>query len=83
MPYYTWKHRKTGKSKVLFQSISEGDAYAKIHPQLERMCGAPLPMDPVRLGIAKPDPHFQRRLKEIKKAHGRKSTIRTGNLTET
>lgn len=80
MPYYTWKHKKTGEEKVLFQTISEGDAYEASHKQWERMCGAPLPGDSFRLGVTKADPVLQDRLKEIKKAH-KGSTIQTKNLT--
>ena len=82
MPYYIWKNKKTGKVKhTPLMTISEGDEYAKANPGWERLPAAPGIGDPIRLGVTKADPQFQDRIKEIKKAHGRKSTIRTGNLT--
>lgn len=82
MPTYTMRHKKTGHSFEIFLSISEGDAFVRANPEYERLCGAPACIDSIRLGITKPDGAFRNRLKEIKKHHGRRSTIKTGNLTD-
>jgi hypothetical protein len=82
MPYYTWIHKKTKKIKQTpLMTISEGDAWEAANPSWERLPAAPGIGDPIRLGVTKADPRLQDRIKEIKKAHGRKSTIRAGNLS--
>lgn len=76
MPTYTFRNKKTGKTREEFMSISEADAYEKANPHIERMCGAPGIADPWRLGRIKPDGGFRDLLRAVRKKH-RGSNINT------
>ena len=75
MPTYVFKNKKTGKETVKNMTISEAEEFAARNPHLDWMCGAPGIGDPWRLGRLKPSDTFRDRLREIKRAHGPRSTI--------
>jgi hypothetical protein len=66
--------------------ISEREEYLETHPDVEQVItSSPIQIDGHKLSATKKKTtsDFSNRLQEIKKFHGRHSTIRTHNITET
>ncbi len=78
MPTYSFQDKQTQEVfDKFFKSISAKDKFVEENPHLEQIhtSGVGL-VDPIRLGLRKPDDAFRDKLKEIKRAH-RRSTINT------
>lgn len=66
MPTYTFKDKNTGEVIEKFMSISAREQFLVENPHLETMIsGAPMLVDPVRIGIKKTDSGFREVLKKI------------------
>lgn len=66
MPTYKFRNKETDEVFEKFMGISAREEYLKENPNLEPMLtGAPTLVDPVRLGIKKPDSGFREVLKKI------------------
>lgn len=79
MPTYTWKNRTTGEVTDRYLHMSEYDDFERDNPHLERVLFPVAIVDPIRLGVTKPDQCFRERLKEIKSIHSRGFTRSTVN----
>jgi hypothetical protein len=70
LPEYLFKNKETGEEQLLFMRISEYDEYVANNPHLEQLVyGAPMIIDPMRVGQQKPSSEFREKLKSIKNAH--------------
>ena len=66
MPTYTFKDKNTGEVTEKFMTISAREQFLVDNPHLETMIsGAPMLVDPVRIGIRKTDSGFREVLKKI------------------
>lgn len=66
MPTYTFRNKETGEQYEKFMGISAREEYLKENPQLETIItGAPMTIDPVRLGVTKSDAGFKEVLQRI------------------
>lgn len=77
MPTYTFYNTLTKKYTELSMSMSELDVYTEDNKHLNHIPSAIALVDPVRLGLRKPDAGFRDVLKRVKKASGRTNTINT------
>ena len=79
MPTYTFRERNNPEVVFdqFFKSFSIKEEFLKENQHLEQIhTSGPGVIDPIRLGIRKPDDSFRDRLKDIKQSH-RGSTINT------
>lgn len=58
MPVYTYRNKKTGKTKDLTMKISEMVEFEKTHPNEERVYDAVNVVDPLGIGVSKPPSDF-------------------------
>lgn len=66
MPLYDFKNKETGEVFEKFMSISAKEEYLKENPNIEPVIsGLPSLIDPVRLGVRKPDQGFKEVLQRI------------------
>ena len=65
MPLYDFRNKDTGEVFEKFMSISAKEEYLKENPNIESMLGMNALIDPVRLGIHKPDQGFKEVLQRI------------------
>lgn len=66
MPLYEFKNKETGEIIEKFMSISAREDYIKQNPNMEPMISGGNPLiDPVRLGIKRPDAGFKEVLQRI------------------
>jgi hypothetical protein len=65
MPTYTFHNTETGEVFDKLMKMSEREDFLKENPQLETIIGAPQLIDPVRLGVRKPDQGFKEVLQKI------------------
>ena len=70
MPTYNFINKDTGEVTEKLFSIKLREEYLRDNPQLESiLLGAPSLVDPIRLGIRKPDDGFREVLAKAKEAH--------------
>jgi len=67
MPIYEFRNKKTKKVHELLMSWSAREAYLKEHSELEPVVSQTQIVDPIRMGIKKPDGWFRDKLKAIKR----------------
>jgi len=77
MPTYTFYNTLTKRYTELSMPMSELDVYTENNKHLNHLPSAIALVDPVRLGLRKPDAGFRDVLKRVKKASGRNNTINT------
>ena len=66
MPTYTFRNTETGEEFDKFMKIAECDDFLKENPKLEKIItGTPQLIDPVRLGIRRPDQGFKEVMQKI------------------
>lgn len=66
MPLYEFKNTETGEVIEKFMSISSREEYMKENPHMEAVIsGGNAIIDPVRLGIRRPDQGFKEVLQRI------------------
>jgi hypothetical protein len=65
MPLYDFRNKDTGEVFEKFMSISAKEEYLKENPNIESMLGTNALIDPVRLGIRRPDQGFKEVLQRI------------------
>ena len=66
MPTYKFRDKDTGVEFEQFMSISGREKYLKENPNLEQMInGAPMLVDPVRVGVRRSDAGFKEVLHKI------------------
>lgn len=65
MPLYDFRNKDTGEVFEKFMSISAKEEYLKENPNIESMLGMPPLIDPVRLGVHRPDQGFKEVLQRI------------------
>jgi hypothetical protein len=66
MPTYKFRDKDTGVEFEQFMSISGREQYLKENPNLEQMVnGAPMLVDPVRVGVRRSDAGFKEVLHKI------------------
>ena len=65
MPLYDFRNKDTGEVFEKFMSISAKEEYLKENPNIESMLGMNALIDPVRLGIRRPDQGFKEVLQKI------------------
>lgn len=66
MPTYKFRDTTTGNEIEKFMSISAREEFLKENPQYETMIsGAPMLVDPVRVGVRKRDTGFKDVLQQI------------------
>jgi hypothetical protein len=65
MPLYDFKNKDTGEVFEKFMSIAAKEEYLKENPNIESMLGMNALIDPVRLGIHRPDQGFKEVLQRI------------------
>lgn len=65
MPLYDFRNKDTGEVFEKFMSISAKEEYLKENPNIESMLGMNMLVDPVRLGIRRPDQGFKEVLQRI------------------
>ena len=65
MPTYQFRDKETGEVIEKFMSISAKEEYLKENPNIESMLGMNALIDPVRLGIRRPDQGFKEVLQKI------------------
>ncbi len=65
MPTYTLKHKKNGKMKSEFMTVSEMAQWEKDNPNWEVMCGAPI--IGYNVYTVKPTGHLKEQIAEIRK----------------
>ena len=67
MPSYDFRNKDTGEITTLTMKIAEKEQYLKDNPNMESYFGDTLPqlIDPVRLGVRKPDSGFKEVLSRI------------------
>jgi hypothetical protein len=78
-PSYNFRNEQTGEEYTEFFRMSELDEHLSANPHIKQLPSLTALVDPVRLGVTKPDARFRERLKEIKAGHSKgwtKSTIR-------
>ena len=75
MPTYKFHDKNTDKIWEEMMTISESDIYMESNPHIERIPnGYPAIIDPMRIGMKKPDDSFRDLLRNMKK-HNPRSTI--------
>jgi len=66
MPTYDFRNKETGEIVERIMSVSAKEEFLKENPQFESYHGgAPVMMDPVRLGVRRPDQGFKEVLQRI------------------
>lgn len=65
MPLYDFRNKDTGEVFEKFMSISAKEEYLKENPNIEPMLGMNALIDPVRLGVRRPDQGFKEVLQRI------------------
>jgi hypothetical protein len=66
MPLYDFRHTETGEIFEKFMSIASREEYLKENPHIEGVIsGSNALIDPVRLGIRRPDQGFKEVLQRI------------------
>jgi hypothetical protein len=65
MPLYDFRNKDTGEVFEKMMSISAKEEYLKENPNIEAMLGMNALIDPVRLGLRRPDQGFKEVLQRI------------------
>lgn len=66
MPLYEFRNKETGEVFEKLMSMASKEEYLKENPNIESMIsGAPPLIDPVRLGVRRPDQGFKEVLQRI------------------
>lgn len=65
MPLYDFRNKDTGEVFEKMMSISAKEEYLKQNPNIESMLGMNALIDPVRLGLRRPDQGFKEVLQRI------------------
>lgn len=66
MPLYDFKNKDTGEIFERFMSVSSKEEYLRENPNIESVVtSAPPLIDPVRLGVRRPDNGFKEVLQRI------------------
>lgn len=60
MPRYTFRHKRTGRTKIIEMKMSERENYLKNNPLWEQTFGTINIVDPVGIGVTKPPSDFQK-----------------------
>ena len=67
MPLYEFRNKETGEVFERFMSIASREEYLKENQDVEPVLSAPPLMDPVTLGVRRPDQGFKEVLQRIDK----------------
>ena len=82
MPTFTARQKRTPHKVHEFVGTWEDfQSWLKDNPGYEQQLKFPAMVDPVKLGLKKPDSRFRQKLAAIKKMH-KGSTIDSGGITE-
>ncbi|NBP01981.1 MAG: hypothetical protein EBU90_18005 [Proteobacteria bacterium] len=65
MPLYEFVNTETNEVFDLIMKISEKEQYLRDNPHIQALLSAPVMMDPVRVGVRKPDNGFKEVLQRI------------------
>lgn len=65
MPLYEFVNTETNEVFDLIMKISEKEQYLRDNPHIQALLSAPTMMDPVRVGVRKPDNGFKEVLQRI------------------
>ena len=78
MPTYSFQNKETQEVfDIFFKTIALKDEYLEQNPSIQQIHTSSIGVvDPIRIGLRKPDDAFRDKLKDIKRAH-RRSTINT------
>lgn len=80
MPTYDFKDINTGEVFTKVMKIAEKEDYLKENPHIESVMSAPTLIDPVRLGVRKPDAGFKEVLQKIHEKTPRSRLNRTADI---
>lgn len=80
MPTYDFKDTNTGEVFTKVMKIAEKEDYLKENPHIESVMSAPILIDPVRLGVRKPDAGFKEVLQKIHEKTPRSRLNRTADI---
>lgn len=80
MPIYEFRRKDTGEVFEKIMSISSKQEYLEANPNIEAVLSAPPLIDPVRLGIRKPDQGFKEVLQRIDKLTPGSKLKETSNI---
>ena len=65
MPLYEFVNTETNEVFDLIMKISEKEQYLQDNPNIQALLSAPVMMDPVRVGVRRPDNGFKEVLQRI------------------
>lgn len=65
MPTYDFKYKNSDEVFTKVMKIAEREQYLKDNPDVEVVLTAPVLIDPVRLGVRKPDNGFKEVLQRV------------------
>lgn len=80
MPLYEFHNKETGETFDKMMSISSKEEYLKENPHIVHMMGMPPLIDPVRLGVRKPDQGFKEVLQRIHEKTPGSQLNKTANI---
>lgn len=70
MPFYTFRNKETEEEWTDMMSNSSREQYLAENPNIEQVFTSGLPqLDPMRVGVRKPDDQFKKRLDAIQRGH--------------
>ena len=80
MPLYDFKDTKTDEVFEKFMSIATREEYLKENPNIEPVLSTPPLIDPVTLGVRRPDQGFKEVLQRIDKLTAGSTLKKTTNI---
>lgn len=80
MPLYEFRNKETGEFFDRFMSIATREEYLKENPNIEPVLSTPPLIDPVTLGVRRPDQGFKEVLQRIDKLTPGSNLKSTSNI---